>query len=94
MLSIWPAALLGLGPAEMIVIGVVALLLFGPRVGRVAGKLGGSLLSIKRDIEGAKTGITKQLTRHIESAVTGPDDKKDGKPPAPSAQHHNANAES
>lgn len=86
MLCFWPMAFLGLGPSEMIVIGIVALLLFGPGVGRLAGKLGGTLLGLKRDIEGAKTGITRQIARQIESVVSGPDDKKDGKPPAPQTQ--------
>ena len=74
-----PTAFLNLGLPETVVIGVVALLLFGPRLGRILGKAGGTLLKAKREIEGAKHGITRAVESQIDSALST---KKKPKPAA------------
>lgn len=45
-------AIFGLGPTEMIVVGVVAVLLFGSRLPDVARSMGKSMLEFKRGMSG------------------------------------------
>ena len=78
-----PAAFLNLGLPETVVIGIVALLLFGPRLGRLVGKAGGTLLKAKREIEGAKQGITRAVESQIDSALSTKEKPKPAARPEP-----------
>jgi len=48
-----PLAFLGLGVWEMVAIGVVALLLFGPRLPKVARSVGQSLVELRKGLREA-----------------------------------------
>jgi len=72
---------MGLGIPEMIMISVVVLLFFGPGVARAIGRLGGTALSVKREIDGAKSGLTKQLTQGLDNALRGPKKPEGNAPP-------------
>lgn len=79
------------GPGEMIIIGVIALLLFGKRLPEVAKNVGKSLGEFKRSVSGFENEIrstTRDVERRIdyddeptgsidESAQTVPDDDDD-----------------
>jgi Sec-independent protein translocase protein TatA len=83
-------AFLNLGLPEMLMIGVALLLLFGPGFARAIGRLGGTALSVKREIDGAKTGFRKRITQELDSALRTPkkpeDKPAEEKPPNQSDQ--------
>ncbi len=60
-----------LGPTEMIVVGVVAVLLFGKRLPEVGRDLGKGLLQFKKSLGGAGKEIAeaKDATREVTNAV-------------------------
>jgi sec-independent protein translocase protein TatA len=47
-------AVLGIGPTEMIIVGVIAVLLFGKRVPEVARSLGKGVTEFKKGIQGVE----------------------------------------
>jgi sec-independent protein translocase protein TatA len=47
-------AILGIGPTEMIIVGVIAVLLFGKRVPEVARSLGKGVTEFKKGIQGVE----------------------------------------
>jgi Sec-independent protein translocase protein TatA len=65
-----------LGLGEMILIGGLALLLFGPRLGRTLGQIGGALLRAKREVKGAKQGIVEKLERELAGALHGKEEEE------------------
>jgi Sec-independent protein translocase protein TatA len=65
-------AFMNLGWTEMVVVAVVALLLFGPQLGRTLGQVGGTMLKLKRGVDGAKHGLTSTIAKQLEEVVTGP----------------------
>lgn len=73
-------AFLNLGVPEMLVIGVALLLVCGPGLARALGRLGGTALSVKREIDGAKSGLKKRITQEFDSAL-GPARKAEKNPP-------------
>ena len=58
-------ALFSVGPAEMLIIGVVAVLLFGKRLPEVGRSLGKSFIEFKKGISGLEDEF-----RSVSSAVT------------------------
>ena len=54
----------GLGPAEVVVVLIIALIVFGP--GRLP-EIGQALGSTIRDFREASSGITRELTREMEA---------------------------
>lgn len=52
-----PLAIFGLGPTEMIVVGVVAVLLFGNRLPEVARSLGKSMTEFKNGMRGVENEL-------------------------------------
>ena len=61
-----PLAMFNLGAAEMIVIGIVALLLFGPRLPMVMRSLGKGIVEFKKGLRDTEDEIHKE----IESSAT------------------------
>lgn len=67
-------AFMGLGPTEMIIVGVVAVLLFGKRLPEVARNLGKGMLEFKKGMSGiheeineaASSPSRKQVSRYHE----------------------------
>lgn len=53
----------GMGPTEMIMILVVALLLFGRRLPEVSRSMGRSVREFKRGLEGLQSEIDKDLRK-------------------------------
>ena len=45
-------AIMGLGPLEMVIVGVVILLLFGSRLPKVMRSLGQGIVEFKRGVQG------------------------------------------
>jgi Sec-independent protein translocase protein TatA len=77
-----PVAFLNLGLPETVVIGVVALLLFGPRLGRMIGQFGGTVMKFKSDVENTKHGFTRAIEREMDSALRGrPERPRQAHPP-------------
>ena len=77
-------ALLGLpGGSEIIIIGIIALLLFGSRLPKVARSMGKSIVEFKKGI--------KNVQEDIDDASDDPvppvdyDDSKESPPPSPEA---------
>lgn len=56
------------GPLEAIVIGVLAVLLFGDRLPEVARSVGKGLMSLKRSMQGIQSEITA-ATSDVQSTV-------------------------
>ena len=52
-----PLAFLGIGPMEMLIVGAVAVLLFGKRLPEVGRSLGKSLVEFKKGIREIETGL-------------------------------------
>jgi len=59
------------GPTEMIVIGVVAVLIFGRRLPEVGKNLGRSLVEFKSSLKGTKDDVTEvaDATRDVTDAM-------------------------
>lgn len=71
----------GLGPAELLIIGVVAVMLFGSRLPQVARSLGKSLTEFKRgmdDVQGEfRDAVYSEPAGHVAY-----DDRSDAGPPS------------
>ena len=65
---------LNLGPMELVVIGVIALLIFGPRLPSVMRSLGRGIVEFKKGLRDTGDEISREIeppsepstTRHIE----------------------------
>ena len=75
-----------IGPPELIVIGVIAVLVFGRRLPEVGKNLGRSLVEFKQGLKGAKAevkdvneavGEVKDAVDEAASDITSLDDDKD-----------------
>lgn len=53
----------GIGPMEMLIVGVIALLLFGKRLPEVARSLGKGITEFKKGIHGIDDEIDNQASR-------------------------------
>lgn len=81
MNGLFVLAFVNFGWTEGIIIGVVALLLFGPRLARTMGQVGGTLLRFKKDVEDTKLGLTQTIERELNPTLGPADDKPlDAKP--------------
>jgi sec-independent protein translocase protein TatA len=56
-----PVAMFNLGAAEMVVIGIVALLLFGPRLPMVMRSLGKGIVEFKKGLRDTEDEIHKEI---------------------------------
>lgn len=54
-------AFVGMGPTEMIIVGVIAVLLFGSRLPEVARSLGKSFVEFKRGIQGMENELNEAI---------------------------------
>jgi len=72
MYSLLPIAFFNLGAPEAIVIGLVALLLFGPRLPQVMRSLGKGIVEFKKGIRDTED----EVNREIESPSSAAPDKK------------------
>ena len=72
-------AFLNLGPVEIAVIAVVAVLIFGPSAARAMGKVGRTLLGVKKEIDDAKDSLHREVGRVAKDAVMGDDRAEEGK---------------
>lgn len=57
----------GLGPMEMLIIGAIAVLLFGSRLPEVARSLGKGMLEFKRGMQGIEEEVNLASTRRTTS---------------------------
>lgn len=62
------AFLPGIGPGEMLIVGVIAVLLFGSRLPEVGRSLGKSLIEFKKGLRGVEDEF-RGVKRSIESAT-------------------------
>ena len=53
----------GIGPTEMIIFGVIALLLFGKRLPEVARSLGKGIVEFKKGVRGIEDDVDDSLSR-------------------------------
>jgi len=81
----------GLGPFEMVVIGVIAVLLFGSNLPEVARKLGGSYREFRRGLNDVQQQfrVAEQEAKKTfigdESDTSALDDEVEGESTAPAA---------
>ncbi|MBL7224079.1 MAG: twin-arginine translocase TatA/TatE family subunit [Candidatus Brocadiae bacterium] len=75
MHSLLPVAFLNLGAPEAILIGIVALILFGPRLPSVMRSLGKGIVEFKKGIRDTED----ELNREIESTDRAADRRIDHK---------------
>ena len=82
----------GLGPFEMVVIGVIAIMLFGGNLPEVARKLGGSYREFRRGLNEVQQQFReveheakRTLTMDDKSTTKSDDDDEDDEPNEPSA---------
>ena len=61
-----------LSTSHLLIIGVVALLLFGNRLPSVMRSLGQGISEFKRGLDGVQSEVTKEITREV-SSTTGKD---------------------
>ena len=60
----------GIGPMEMMIVGVIALLLFGKRLPDVARSLGKVIVEFKKGIHGIEDDIQDNVRRPASSSST------------------------
>ena len=62
MIGLWAFLLDSMGSQEMLIVGVLAILLFGEKLPEVGRKIGKSLTEFKRNIRGIQDEFTGALT--------------------------------
>lgn len=75
----------GIGPMEMVIVGIIALLLFGKRLPEVAKGLGKSIVEFKRGMQGIEDEVRDAGTRSVSSGPTSRPSAEDSReePAAP-----------
>jgi sec-independent protein translocase protein TatA len=69
-------AMFGLGPTELVIILIIALVIFGPsRLPKVAESLGESVRNFRK-VKDSTGNIQKDVRNSIEDAVLGPSEPK------------------
>ena len=68
MLSLFPVGFLNLGPMELVVIGIIALLVFGPRLPSVMRSLGKGIVEFKKGLRDTGDEIDRSIEAPSESA--------------------------
>lgn len=58
----------GIGPTEMIIFGVIALLLFGKRLPEVARSLGKGIVEFKKGVRGIEDDMDDNISRRTSSS--------------------------
>ena len=58
----------GIGPMEMIIFGVIALLLFGKRLPEVARSLGKGIVEFKKGVRGIEDDMDENMNRRSSSS--------------------------
>ncbi len=73
----------GIGPMEMLIVGVIALLLFGKRLPEVARSLGKGIVEFKKGIHGIEDDIQDSIRRPAtpQSRPIPPDERDDAVAP-------------
>jgi len=73
----------GIGPMEMMIVGVIALLLFGKRLPEVARSLGKGIVEFKKGVHGIEDEIHDTVHRPstTQSRPIPPDDRDDAVAP-------------
>jgi sec-independent protein translocase protein TatA len=67
----------GLGPTELVIILIIALIIFGPsRLPKVAQSLGDSVRNF-REVKDSTANIQKDMRKSLEDAVLGPSEPKE-----------------
>ena len=62
-------AFLNIGPMEWIIIGVIAILLFGKNLPNVARSLGKSMVEFKKGVKGLEDDLDGSMARHDAPAA-------------------------
>jgi sec-independent protein translocase protein TatA len=57
----------GIGPMEMVIVGIIALLLFGKRLPEVAKGLGKSIVEFKKGMQGIEEDIRDSGSKPVSS---------------------------
>lgn len=74
----YPIAFFGsLGPAEMLFVGMIALLLFGKKLPEVARGLGKSLTEFKKGMSGIEEDVSSSSNRYETSSTPRPAPKEE-----------------
>lgn len=63
----------GLGPLEMAIVGVIAVLLFGKRLPEVGRSLGKGIVEFKKGLKGVEDEVTQIDDEKPSTALPGPD---------------------
>lgn len=76
-------AFIGISPMEMLIVGGVALLLFGKRLPEVARSLGKGIVEFKKGINGIEDSVDEAVRRPStsQSRPIPPDDRDDAVAP-------------
>jgi sec-independent protein translocase protein TatA len=86
------------GPMEMVIIGVIAVLLFGSRLPDVARSMGKSLVEFKKGMRGIEDEVHSTTSSVTSSTYYDPDDHQEAsapkfQPPASEPQAEESKAE-
>jgi sec-independent protein translocase protein TatA len=66
-----------LGPMELLIIGMIALLLFGNRLPSVMRSMGRGIVEFKKGVQGIEDDVDDAMNRSVSSS-----EKKEGEKPA------------
>jgi sec-independent protein translocase protein TatA len=66
----------GLGPQEMLIVGVVAVLLFGKRLPEVGRSLGKGIVEFKKGIRGIEDEVDTASSKRVSHYTSDEDDRQ------------------
>ena len=70
LLAFFPG--MGIGPMEMMIVGVIALLLFGKRLPEVARSMGKGIVEFKKGLSGIEEELNSAARRPAPAATSAP----------------------